>query len=61
MKRAVGLGLVVLALSACPTTGVVCRTGTERCGNGCVDTQSDFRNCGACGAPCLLFETGDGM
>lgn len=51
MKR---LGLLsVLLLTACPDTGVVCRAGTTRCGNGCADFQTDSRNCGACGQACL--------
>lgn len=51
MKR---LGLLcVFLLTACPDTGVVCRAGTDRCGNGCADLQTDSRNCGACGQACL--------
>jgi len=55
MKRAwwLGLTVLVLALSACPSTGIVCRVGTQRCGNGCADFSSDSRNCGSCGVPCL--------
>ena len=46
----------VLVLSACPPTGVVCKAGTIPCGTGCVDTQSDRRNCGACGTACFAGE-----
>ena len=46
-----GLTLVLL-LTACPDTGIVCKTGTNRCGNGCADYTTDLRNCGACGHPC---------
>jgi hypothetical protein len=42
----------VLLLSACPATGVVCKSGTTPCGLGCVDVKSDTRNCGACGNAC---------
>jgi hypothetical protein len=45
------LGLIPL-LTACPETGIVCRNGTVRCGQGCVDTLADQRNCGACGVAC---------
>lgn len=41
-----------LLLTACPDTGIVCKTGTNRCGNGCADYTTDSRNCGACGQPC---------
>ena len=47
----VGLTLTLL-LTACPDTGIVCKTGTNRCGNGCADYTTDLRNCGACGHPC---------
>ncbi|MBL8956687.1 MAG: hypothetical protein JNK82_38290 [Myxococcaceae bacterium] len=53
MKRALWLGLSVVVLSGCPSTGIVCRAGTERCGNGCSDFTSDSRNCGGCGQACL--------
>lgn len=42
----------VVALTGCPSTEVVCNEGTERCGEGCVDTANDVRNCGACGQAC---------
>src|SRR5262249_43559504 len=45
--------LSTLFLTACPETGVVCRTGTQRCGNGCADFTNDSRNCGTCGQACF--------
>lgn len=45
------LGVVVL-MTACPPTGVVCKPGTLPCGTGCIDPASDRRNCGACGNAC---------
>lgn len=42
----------VLVLTACPPTGVVCKAGTLPCGTGCIDPNSDRRNCGACGTTC---------
>jgi hypothetical protein len=45
------LGAVML-LMACPPTGVVCKAGTLPCGAGCIDPNSDRRNCGACGTTC---------
>lgn len=53
MKRLtlMSLGVVVL-LTACPPTGVVCKPGTLPCGTGCIDPSSDRRNCGACGNQC---------
>ncbi len=41
-----------LVLSACPTTGIVCKPGTVPCGTGCVDPTSDRRHCGGCGLTC---------
>lgn len=46
------LCLSLVAFAACPPSGVVCRPGTEACGSGCIDPQSDKRNCGACGVAC---------
>ena len=43
---------VVAVLAGCPQQGVVCRAGTERCGNGCADFTADVRHCGACGNAC---------
>lgn len=45
-----------LLLSACPTTGVVCKPGTVPCGTGCVDPTSDRRHCGGCGLACSTGE-----
>ncbi len=54
MKRIAAVGVLsLLCLSGCPSTGVVCMAGTDRCGNGCADFQTDPRNCGACGQACL--------
>lgn len=47
----VGLALVA-GLTGCPDTGIVCLTGTVRCGSSCVDPSADKRNCGACGQAC---------
>ncbi len=44
--------VVVLTLSGCPASGVVCQPNTVACENGCVDTVSDRRHCGACGQSC---------
>ena len=43
----------VLSFSACPPTGVVCKPGTVPCGAGCIDPETDRRNCGACGTACF--------
>ncbi len=45
-------GLAAVFLTGCPDTGVVCREGTGRCGEGCADFTSDQRNCGGCGLAC---------
>ena len=50
--RHLPLLLLPLALAGCPDTGIVCRAGTDRCGQGCADYQTDSRNCGACGVAC---------
>jgi len=42
-----------LALTACTTGQVICKAGTDYCGNGCIDKASDRRNCGGCGNQCL--------
>jgi hypothetical protein len=38
--------------TACLPTGVVCVTGTDACGTGCIDPLNDSRNCGGCGQAC---------
>jgi hypothetical protein len=50
--KALLLTCLAAALTACPPTGIVCRAGTDLCGQGCIDPQSDKRNCGGCGIPC---------
>jgi hypothetical protein len=61
LRRFLGLGAGVLAIatavSACVSGSLVLPTsqcdGTMTyCGDGCVDTQNDPRNCGACGKTC---------
>lgn len=53
MKQLSSLAVgVVVMLSACPPTGVVCKAGTVPCGTGCIDPTSDQRNCGTCGNVC---------
>jgi hypothetical protein len=42
----------LVVLTGCPSTGVVCRAGTDPCGSGCIDKSSDKRNCGGCGIAC---------
>lgn len=54
-RLAVALPLALL-FTACPDTGIVCRTGTNRCGTGCADYQVDRRNCGGCGQACAEGE-----
>lgn len=49
---AVPLLLLAALLTGCPETGIVCRAGTTRCGQGCADLKADGRNCGACGVAC---------
>ena len=52
------LSLLALTLSAvvllpgCPNTGIVCAADTIRCGQGCVDSNNDAKNCGTCGSAC---------
>ncbi len=43
---------MVVTLAGCPEQGVVCREGQTACGEQCVDTVADNRNCGACGVQC---------
>lgn len=57
MRRLGPLSFVLaLTLWGCPSTDVICRTGTSRCGVGCADFSSDTRNCGACGVACQATE-----
>ncbi len=44
--------LAVAVLPGCPDTGIICATGTVRCGQGCVDSSADPKNCGGCGSAC---------
>src|SRR5688500_16533470 len=55
MKR-LAFVVAVSFLTGCPDTGVVCRAGTSRCGNGCADFTSDSRNCGGCGQACAASQ-----
>jgi len=48
--------VTAVALTGCPDTGIVCRTGTNRCGTGCADYASDRRNCGGCGQACAASQ-----
>src|SRR5690606_10609509 len=41
-----------LAFTGCPSTGADCAPGLERCGEACIDPQSDKTHCGACGIAC---------
>lgn len=53
MKQLSLMSLVaVVSMMACPPTGVVCKPGTLPCGTGCIDPNSDRRNCGVCGNTC---------
>ncbi len=55
MRAVIAFGcaaLVVLVLTGCPPTGIVCNPGTIGCNAGCVDPANDKRNCGACGQSC---------
>lgn len=42
----------VVLLPGCPDTGIICATGTVRCGQGCIDPNADAKNCGTCGSAC---------
>ena len=42
----------VVLLPGCPDTGIICANPTVRCGQGCVDSERDAKNCGACGSAC---------
>lgn len=57
-RRVLAMVMVVgaVALTGCPDTGIVCRTGTNRCGTGCADYASDRRNCGGCGPACAASQ-----
>ena len=57
-RRVLAMVMVVgaVALTGCPDTGIVCRTGTNRCGTGCADYASDRRNCGGCGQACAASQ-----
>ncbi len=52
-----GAALAAVALlTGCPDQSIVCKPGTNRCGNGCNDYTTDKRNCGGCGQPCGTSE-----
>ncbi|MBI4702589.1 MAG: SBBP repeat-containing protein [Deltaproteobacteria bacterium] len=42
--------------ASCAQACGVCVGGTTKCGNKCVDTQTDAANCGACGVACAPGE-----
>ena len=44
--------LTLVLLPGCPATGIICAPGTIRCGQGCVDSNADPKNCGTCGGAC---------
>ena len=46
---------------ASPIVGASCREGYDVCADGCVDLQTDWRNCGACDNNCGRFLCEDGM
>jgi len=56
LVTSLALAVLLLLLTGCPDTGIVCRTGTNRCGTGCADYQVDRRNCGGCGQACAEGE-----
>lgn len=49
---AVCLASCLFLLTGCPDTGIICQTGTVRCGQGCIDPSADSKNCGMCGSAC---------
>jgi hypothetical protein len=49
---AMAVAALGLLMAGCPAEGVDCGDALEECGGACVDTSSDDRNCGACGASC---------
>lgn len=51
----VGFAAGVL-VAGCPSTGINCNPGTNRCGLGCADFRSDSQNCGACGVACQALQ-----
>jgi len=55
-SRVVLAALLLLAAAMLPgcltSSELQCATGTVRCGDTCVQTTNDSRNCGACGAAC---------
>jgi hypothetical protein len=56
MTRAIVLALTFAALSCeSAIVGAKCQAGFTRCGEECVNTQRDFRNCGKCENLCHDF------
>ena len=56
MRIALGLALIAAAVGCeSPIVGAKCQTGFTRCGEECVNTQRDFRNCGECDHLCHDF------
>ncbi len=59
MKSFFSLALALcgaVLLTGCPDTGIICQAGTVRCGQGCVDSNADAKNCGGCGSACRSGE-----
>jgi hypothetical protein len=56
LRRAVPLlvaSVLAILLPGCLDSGQLdCSVGTVRCGDTCVGTQTDSKNCGACGSAC---------
>jgi hypothetical protein len=52
-----GGGMWGCNMGAC---GIICPMGKTECSGACVDTKSDFDNCGMCNSPCNMGETCNG-
>ena len=52
MALAAGCGSATTPARDGGTTTPTCTGATSVCGEACVDTQTDFDNCGSCGKPC---------
>lgn len=47
-------GTSCLGTGTCQNGTCICPSGTTRCGDACVNTAIDARNCGSCGTRCQL-------